>query len=184
MNYHLLAANLLKKNLIILVPLKTYKNVPETDSAKMTAAKRRSHDDDIHDEDVENQQPSPHPMPPIILPQAFLHDPNTFKPVSHIGAMNYTSSTVIIIIRCQIWNRHWRPCLSKHLCHQTTSKNLNPYFVHLLPSYKDYQEMLFVVCPYRVCLLLYQLKIKLYSIEFKKRGLQHAFMSQNPSINL
>ena len=26
---------------------------------------------------------------------------------------------------------HWRPCLSKHLCHQTTSKNLNPYFVHL-----------------------------------------------------
>ena len=50
---------------------------------------------------------------------------------------------IIIIIRCQIWNRHWRPCLSKHLCHQTTSKNLNPYFVHLLPSYKDYQEMLF-----------------------------------------
>ena len=42
---------------------------------------------------------------------------------------------IIIIIRCQIWNRHWRPCLSKHLCHQTTSKNLNPYFVHLLPSY-------------------------------------------------
>ena len=51
----------------------------------------------------------------------------------------------IIIIRCQIWNRHWRPCLSKHLCHQSTSKNLNPYFVHPLPSYKDYQEMLFVV---------------------------------------
>ena len=68
---------------------------------------------------------------------------------------------IIIIIRCQIWNRHWRPCLSKHLCHQTTSKNLNPYFVHLLPSYKDYQEMLFVVCPYRVCLLLYQLKIRI-----------------------
>ena len=36
----------------------------------------------------------------------------------------------IIIMRCQIWNRHWRPCLSKHLCHQTTSKNLNPYFVY------------------------------------------------------
>ena len=62
---------------------------------------------------------------------------------------------VIIIIRCQIWNIHWRPCLSKHLCHQTTSKNLNPYFVHLLPSYKDYQEMLFFVC-----LLLFQLKIR------------------------
>ena len=31
----------------------------------------------------------------------------------------------IIIIRGQIWNRHWRPCLSKHLYHQTTSKNLN-----------------------------------------------------------
>ena len=49
----------------------------------------------IHDEDLENQQPSPHPMPPIILPQAFLHAPNTFKPVSHIGAMNNTSSTVL-----------------------------------------------------------------------------------------
>ena len=34
-------------------------------------------------------------MPPIILPQAFLHAPNTFKPVSHIGTMNNTSSTVL-----------------------------------------------------------------------------------------
>ena len=34
----------------------------------------------------------------------------------------------------------------------------------LLPSYKDYQEMLFVVCPYRVCLLLYQLKIRIPSL--------------------
>ena len=57
--------------------------------------KRRRHNDDIHDEDVENQQPSPHPMPPISLPQAFLHAPNTFKPVSHIGVMNNTSSTVL-----------------------------------------------------------------------------------------
>ena len=40
---------------------------------------RRRHNDDIHDEDVENQEPSPQPMPPIILPQAFLHAPNTFK---------------------------------------------------------------------------------------------------------
>ena len=71
---------------------------------------------------------------------------------------------IIIIIRCQIWNRHWRPCLSKHLCHQATSKNFNPYFVHLLPSYKDYQEMLFFVCPYRVCLLLFQLKIRIPSL--------------------
>ena len=54
--------------------------------------KLRRHNDDIHDEDVE---PSPHPMPPIILPQAFLHAPNTFKPVSHIGAMNNTSSSVL-----------------------------------------------------------------------------------------
>ena len=77
---------------------------------------------------------------------------------------NIADMIVIIIIRCQIWNRHWRPCLSKHLCHQTTSKKLNPYFVHLLPSYKDYQEMLFVVCPYRVCLLLYQLKIRIPSL--------------------
>ena len=57
--------------------------------------KRRRHNDDIHDEDVENQQPSPHPMPPIILPHAFVHAPNTFKLVSHIGAMNNTSSTVL-----------------------------------------------------------------------------------------
>ena len=81
-----------------------------------------------------------------------------------INSFGQLSGVIIIIIRCQIWNRHWRPCLSKHLCHQTTSKNLNPYFVHLLPSYKDYQEMLFVVCPYRVCLLLYQLKIRIPSL--------------------
>ena len=34
-------------------------------------------------------------MPPIILPQAFLHYPNTFKPVSHTGVMKNTSSTVL-----------------------------------------------------------------------------------------
>ena len=87
------------------------------------------------------------------------------------------SPIIIIIIRCQIWNRHWRPCLSKHLCHQTTSKNLNPYFVHLLPSYKDYQEMLFVVCPYRVCLLLYQLKIRLPSLYVYTHVLKIPFAS-------
>ena len=50
--------------------------------------KRRRHNDKIHDEDVENQQASPHPMSSITLPQAFLYAPNTFNPVSHIGAMN------------------------------------------------------------------------------------------------
>ena len=60
---------------------------------KTTAGKWRRHNDDNHDKDVENQQPTPHPMPPIILPQAFLHAPNTFKPVCHIGAR--TSSTVL-----------------------------------------------------------------------------------------
>ena len=49
--------------------------------------KRRRHNHDIHDEDVEKQQPPPQPMPPIILPQAFLYAPNTFKAVCHIGAM-------------------------------------------------------------------------------------------------
>ena len=48
-----------------------------------------------YDEDIENQQPSPHPMPPIILRKAFLHAPNTFKPVNHIDAMNKKSSTVL-----------------------------------------------------------------------------------------
>ena len=62
---------------------------------KQRKKKRRRHNDDIHDEDVGNQQPSQHPMPPIILPQAFLHAPNTLKPVGHIGAMNNTSSTVL-----------------------------------------------------------------------------------------
>ena len=57
--------------------------------------KRRRHNDDIHDKNVENQQPSPHPIPSIILPQAFFHDPNTFKSVSHISATNNTSSTVL-----------------------------------------------------------------------------------------
>ena len=94
---------------------------------------------------------------------------------THILCYHY--SPIIIIIRCQIWNRHWRPCLSKHLCHQTTSKNLNPYFVHLLPSYKDYQEMLFVVCPYRVCLLLYQLKIRIPSLYVYTHVLKIPFAS-------
>ena len=34
-------------------------------------------------------------MPPIILPQAFLHAQNTFKTVSHIGNVNNTSSIVL-----------------------------------------------------------------------------------------
>ena len=59
--------------------------------------KRWRHNDDVYDEDVENQQPSPHPMSPIILPQSFLHAPNTFKPVSHIRSMNNTSSIVLNI---------------------------------------------------------------------------------------
>ena len=84
---------------------------------------------------------------------------------------------IIIIIRCQIWNRHWWPCSSKHLCHQTTSKNLYPYFVHLLPSYKDYQEMLFFVCPYRVCLLLFQLKIRIPSLYVYTHVLKIPFAS-------
>ena len=99
-------------------------------------------------------------------------------PVFHLYWTNRAQlGIIIIIIRCQIWNRHWRPCLSKHLCHQTTSKNLNPYFVHLLPSYKDYQEMLFVVCPYRVCLLLYQLKIRIPSLYVYTHVLKIPFAS-------
>ena len=57
--------------------------------------KGKRQNDDIHDEDVENQQPSPHPMPPIILPHAFLHVPNTFKPVCHTDDMNNTRFTVL-----------------------------------------------------------------------------------------
>ena len=98
------------------------------------------------------------------------------KPHARVAGENKRMSW-IIIIRCQIWNRHWRPCLSKHLCHQTTSKNLNPYFVHLLPSYKDYEEMLFVVCPYRVCLLLYQLKIRIPSLYVYTHVLKIPFAS-------
>ena len=56
-------------------------------------------------------------------------------------------------------------------------KKLNPYFVHLLPSYKDYQEMLFVVCPYRVCLLLYQLKIRIPSLYVYTHVLKIPFAS-------
>ena len=66
-----------------------------TPRRKRQQQKRRRHNDDIHDEDVENQQPSPHPMPHVILPQIFLYAPNTFEPVIHIGAMNNTSSTVL-----------------------------------------------------------------------------------------
>ena len=88
--------------MITLGSLKTYKMSLKqvalsvlTPRRRRAQQKRRRHSDDIHDQDVENQQPSPHPIPPIILPQAFLHAPNMFKPVSHIGAMNNTSSTVL-----------------------------------------------------------------------------------------
>ena len=37
-------------------------------------------------------------------------------------------------------------------------KNFKPLLCPPVASYKDYQEMLFFVCPYRVCLLLFQLK--------------------------
>ena len=47
----------------------------------------------------------------------------------------YTSSSSS---GCQIWNRHWRPCLSKHLCHQTTSKNLKPL---LCPPVAELQRL-------------------------------------------
>ena len=81
---------------IALVPLKTYKNVLKTTKTTATKKKnRRRHNDDIHDEDVVNRQPSPHPIPTIILPKAFLHAPNMFKPVSHSGSRNNTSSTVL-----------------------------------------------------------------------------------------
>ena len=67
-----------------------------TSRRRQQQLKQRRHNNGIHDEDVENQQPSsPHPMSPIILPKAFLYAPNTFKPVCHIGAMNNTSSTVL-----------------------------------------------------------------------------------------
>ena len=70
-------------------------SVDNTTKNKQKKKKRRRYNGDIHDENVENQQPSPHPKPSIILPQAFLHDPNTFKSVSHISATNNTSSTVL-----------------------------------------------------------------------------------------
>ena len=49
-----------------------------------------------------------------------------------------TSVIIIIIIRCQIWNRHWRPCLSKHLCHQTTLKKIRPL---LCPPVAELQRL-------------------------------------------
>ena len=64
-----------------------FRHHDKDDSSKQ---KRRRHNDCIHDE-----QPSPHPMPPFILQQAFLHAPYTFKLVNQIGAMNNTSSTVL-----------------------------------------------------------------------------------------
>ena len=45
------------------------------------------------------------------------------------------------------------------------------------PSYKDYQEMLFFVCPYRVCLLLFQLKIRIPSLYVYTHVLKIPFAS-------
>ena len=71
----------------------------------------------------------------------------------------------IIIISCQIWNRHWRPCLSKHLCHQTTSKNLN--IIKDLKSEKTISQTIlfkFLRCSLLTCrqfgTSLFNLKIK------------------------
>ena len=43
-----------------------------------------------------------------------------FSSPCSVKTISKKDGIIIIIIRCQIWNRHWRPCLSKHLCHQTT----------------------------------------------------------------
>ena len=86
----------------------------------------------IHDEDVENQQPSSHPMPLIILPQTFLHAPNTFKPVSHIGAMNITSSAVL---------NFKNVVYSMHSCPRTQALSLKVFtiiFPYIVPKPKLY----------------------------------------------
>ena len=94
--------------------------------------KRRRHYDDIHVEDVENQQPSPHPMPPAILPQAFLHAPNTFKPVSHIGVMNNTSSTVLNFTKV---------VYSMRLCPKTQALSLNVVYHYVSVHYPKTQAL-------------------------------------------
>ena len=94
--------------------------------------KRRRHNDDIHDKDVENQQPSPHPMPPIILPQAFLHAPNTFKPVSHIGVMNNASSTVLNFTNV---------VYSMRLCPKTQALSQTIFYLYISVHYPKTQAL-------------------------------------------
>ena len=132
--------------------------------------KRRRHNDDIHDEDVENQQPSPHPMPTIILPQAlnFLHAPNTFKPVSYIGDMNNTSSTVL--------NLKKKRGLQHAFMSQNPSFISKSFFYHYISVHCPKTQALYLLgffpyisvhCPKTQALSLYIVsKPKLYLFKF------------------
>ena len=137
------------------MPLKTYKNVLKrvalsvlTPRRRRQQQKRRRHNEDIHDEDVENQQHSPHPMPPIILPQVFLYAPNTFKPVSQISAMTNTSSTLL---------NSKNVFYSMRSCPKTQALSLKVFFIiiilfpYIVPKPKLYLYTFFnIIFPYIV----------------------------------
>ena len=93
-------------------------------------------------------------MPPLILQQAFLHAPNTFKPVNHIGAMNNTRSTVL--------NKKWG------LQHAFMSQNPSFISKSYLRSYLRVlsQNLSFISISFTVIFLYIVTKSKLYLHKF------------------
>ena len=84
-------------------------------------------------------------MPQIILPQVFLHAPNTFKPVSHIGSMNNTSSTVL---NFKTW---FTACVHVPKPKLYLYKFFNIIFPYIVPKPKLYLYKFFnIIFPYIV----------------------------------
>ena len=127
-------------------------------------------------------------MPPIILRQAFLHAPNTFKPVSHIGAMNNTSSTVLNF-KNVVYSMRSCPktqalslkvlyhYISVH-CPKTQALSLKVFltiiFPYIVPNPKlNLYKFFTIMFPYIVP------KLKLYLLKFVP--LYFGILSQNPS---
>ena len=104
-------------------------------------------------------------MPPIILPQAFFHAPNTFKPVGHTDAMNNTSSKVLNF-KNVVYSR--RSCPKTHaLCLSFIAKSFLPlHFRTLSPNPSFISKSFFYHYISVHCPKTQALSLKVFTITF------------------
>ena len=106
--------------------------------------KRRGHNDDIHDEEVKKPTTLTTPNATDHLATGISSCLHTFKPVSHIGAMNNTSSTVL---------NFKNVVYSMRSCPKTqalSSKGFTIIFPYIVPKPKLYLNKVLPLYPYIV----------------------------------